>query len=97
MPADACVVGTTRAEGTRAAWSSVSRYMSPFMTYWSLIFAIADANCLGGANCLALGHPCGESCATNILLSVGLGSSDALTHLEVSMKKAAKVRSPGVF
>ena len=48
MPADACVVGTTRAEGTRAAWSSVSRYMSPFMTYWSLIFAIADANCLGG-------------------------------------------------
>jgi hypothetical protein len=22
--------------------------MSPFMTYWSLIFAIADANCLGG-------------------------------------------------
>ena len=22
--------------------------MSPFMTYWSLMFAIADANCLGG-------------------------------------------------
>ena len=48
MPADACVVGTTRAEGTRAAWSSASRYVSPFMTYWSLMFAIADANCLGG-------------------------------------------------
>ena len=48
MPADACVVGTTRAEGARAAWSSASGYVSPLTTYWSLMFAIADANCLGG-------------------------------------------------